>query len=62
MNIFAHQLAPGHSFDVHPGDRVTVAEVTRRDSRWVSNGIVMFTATNGHRYGIDRNRVINLED
>ncbi|WP_336628420.1 MULTISPECIES: hypothetical protein [unclassified Microbacterium] len=50
----AYDLATGMTIYVNGSEAVTVAEVTRRDSRWVANGVVYFTATNGHRYGLGR--------
>lgn len=55
---FAHELAEGDTLEIHPRDWVTVRTVDRRDSPWVSNGVVFFTATNGHRYGLDRNKLL----
>lgn len=49
----ARELQPGDELTVNGSERVTVAEVTRRDSRWISNGVVHFIATNGHKYGLD---------
>jgi len=51
--IFAYQAVPGDRVNVG-NSTVTVAEVTRRDSEWVSNGVVYFRATDGHLYGVDR--------
>lgn len=52
-NLFAFQATPGDRVNVGNG-WVTVAEVTRRDSEWVTNGVVYFIATDGHKYGVDR--------
>jgi hypothetical protein len=56
----AYDLAAGMTILVNGSEAVTVAEVTRRDSRWVSNGVVVFTATNGHRYGLGRNERVRF--
>lgn len=58
MNRFAYDLANGMSIIVNGDEVVTVAEVTRRDSRWISNGVVYFTATNGRRYGLGCNDLL----
>lgn len=46
---FAHELTEGMTIYVN-GSEV----VTRRDSEFISNGVVRFTATNGFRYGLNR--------
>lgn len=51
--IFAHKAEPGDRVNVG-NEWVTVLEVTRRDSEWITNGVVYFRATNGHKYGVDR--------
>lgn len=51
---FAFDLTPGMTILINGSEAVTVAEVTRRDSRWITNGVVHFTGTNGHRYGLNR--------
>lgn len=58
--MFAHELTPGDTVEIHPRDWVTVDTVERRDSQWISNGIVIFSATNGHRYGLDRNSRVRI--
>ncbi|AWY04901.2 hypothetical protein PBI_FLOOF_66 [Microbacterium phage Floof] len=51
---FAADLAPGMTIIVNGSQPVTVAEITRLDSSWVSNGVVHFMATNGVQYGLKR--------
>lgn len=51
---FAHELTEGMTIYVNGSEVVTVQEVTRRDSEFISNGVVRFTATNGFRYGLNR--------
>lgn len=60
MRKFAHELIGGDTLEIHPRDMVTVRTVDRRDSPWVSNGVVFFTATNGNRYGLDRNKLVEI--
>jgi len=50
----AYQARPGDRVTVNGSEVVTVAAVTRRDSSWVSNGVVYFRATDGPTYGVDR--------
>lgn len=61
MQKFAYELAEGDTLEIHPRDWVTVLTVDRRDNAWVSNGVVFFRATNGHRYGLDRNELLWIE-
>lgn len=51
---FAKDLEPTMHIYVNGSEAVTVAEVTRRDSRWIANGVVHFLATNGRKYGLPR--------
>lgn len=51
MSKFARELAPGDVVTVNGSQRVTVATIDHLDARWVSNGVVHFTSTAGHRYG-----------
>lgn len=50
----AHEIEPGDTVTIPGTGAVVVAEVTRRDNRWISNGVVHFVATNGIKYGLDR--------
>lgn len=58
MRKFAYELTEDDTLEIHPHDWVTVLTVDRRDNAWVSNGVVHFTATNGIRYGLDRNKLL----
>ncbi|WP_217181600.1 hypothetical protein [Streptomyces sp. AC495_CC817] len=51
--LFAHQLRPGLTVEIHPREWVTVQAVTDQ-GRWVTNAMVYIDATNGRRYGLFR--------
>ena len=59
MNIAAYRIQPGDTLNMLAGP-VTVETVTRRDDAWVSNGVVYFTATDGTRWGLDRNLTVEV--